>query len=354
MKRTLSLLLLLGSSALAAPVVFVKTYVDGAELLQWTEGPGGQLSGTYQLVAITEQGTRLSTQNAAFTGIRQGGAVSVKFTQTVLGTSSTILWTGTLAAQTLTLNRPQSAGIAFVTFTKGSLAAYNSAVARFQVQVQRQHKAAQQAVQERAAQQAKVEAQTRAVRETNADAAAALSTAAQLRHDVQDDLRALSDVSALFRNDLASLETDQRILLKDAETARGSKDCYDVHTIQGYDLAQLTGYGLSQLTGYDTSELGRAHAAADRDLAAAAALQLTLKSVAQNAAQLQGITPLSTVRWAVDLEALHAAASQVGGWAAQLQEAQAQATAERAGALARAQSLITEAQQVAASLSCAP
>ncbi|MFC6662548.1 hypothetical protein [Deinococcus multiflagellatus] len=291
MKRTLSLLLLLGSTAQAAPAVFVKAYADGAELLQWTEGPGGQLSGTYQFVAITEQGTRLSTQNAVFTGTRQGSAVSVKFAQTVLGTSSSVLWTGTLAAQTLTLNRPQSAGIASVIFTKGSLEAYNSLVARFQAQVQRQRQAAQQAAQERAAQQAKVDAQTRAVRETNADAAAALSAAAQLGRDVQEDLRALAEVSALFRTDLAALETDQRTLLKDAEQARRSRECYDVQTVQGYDLAQLTGYGLSQLTGYDTAELARALATADRHLEAATALRLTLRSVAQNAAQLQGITP---------------------------------------------------------------
>ena|GEM_PF-6010987 len=69
----------------------------------------------------------------SFTGTLHGGQISI-VTNGILGSTST--WTGTLAGDTLTLNMPQDNGsIAPVTFTRGQVTAYNSAVSKFQAQV---------------------------------------------------------------------------------------------------------------------------------------------------------------------------------------------------------------------------
>lgn len=354
-KHLATLLLLTSGSALAAPQVFFKQYADGVELFQWNEGAGGQLTGTYQLVYANAAFTQLTTYNEAFTGTRKGGALSLKFTRSFLGISDTTVWTGTLNGATLTLNRPRASGAAgfdSTAFSKSTLTAYNQAVTQLTAQAQAKRLAAQQEAQRQAAQQATIDAQTRAVRDTNREAERALSDTTGLLRELQAVQTELGSAATQFRDDLAAMHKDYQTLLDEAEQARLSRDCFDVRQVQGYDLRQLTGYDLSQLTGYDSTQLQRVTAEANRQLQRVDALLITLSSVAQNASQLQGVTPLSKEPWRVNHAALSDARAKLTAQAAQMRAAVAQAAGVRDDTLAQARTMIGQAQAVADRLTC--
>ncbi|MFD2609172.1 hypothetical protein ACFSR9_06930 [Deinococcus taklimakanensis] len=357
MKRLVSLLILSSSPALgasSAPQVFVKLYADGAELLQWTEGTGGQLMGTYQLVAANPSLTQLTTRNEAFSGTRRGTALSFRFDRTVLGIADSAVWTATLNGAALTLNRPKPAGFTSTVLTKSTLAAYNQAVTRLASQVQARKQVAAQQAQQQAAQRAAVDAQTNTVRGVNRRASRALADAADLITQLKDNERDLAAVNELFADDLAKLRTDTQTLFDHAAEVRTSRDCYEMRQVQGYDLSQLTGYDLSQLTGYDTSELRRVTAQVNRDLQAALDLRQTLADIAQTASRLQGTTSLSTEAWQVDGAALAKASQSLALQAQQLQGALTRAVTAQKDSLSQAEQLLAQARHVAGSLTCTP
>lgn len=348
MRRFLPLSLLLSSVALAAPVTFVKTYSDGAEVVQWVE-QGGQLSGTWQIVYLSGQPASLKSSNQTFTGTRSGNTVNLKLTTTLLGSIDTKIWSGTLAGQTLTLNRPAQTGISQTVFTKSSVEAYNKAVAQLSTVGQQQQQAAREQAQAAAAQQARIQEQNRMVNQVNSAASEALSQAGNLLADLQGDVTEIEDVIRLYQQNLDELRQDHQTLMQDAASA---KDCYDVGQVQGYDLGQLTGYDMGQLTGYTAGEFSRTKGDVERHIQQAAQLQSTLKTGVKNLGRLPGLTPLATLKASVNPLQLEQAGEALAKAVTGATTALDHLNQVRQSTLSTANTLVEEARKTAGGLTC--
>ncbi|GGR17472.1 hypothetical protein [Deinococcus ruber] len=353
MYRLLPLLLALtlGSISAAAPVTFVKVYSDGVELLQWT-GTQTTLIGTWQLVYTTGTPPTLHVQNDTFSGTRTGATVSLKFTHSLLGSTETQIWNGTLQGTTLTLNRPLSqGGLASIVFQKSSPDAYNAAVAQLRTAVQRQQDQAQAAAQTQAQQQTQIDAQTRAVRDINNHAADALQRTQDVLSTLRDDQRDLTQAARAFPKDLASLQHDQQTVLKDAAKAT---DCADVSSVQGYDIDIISGYDLDILTGYDTDVLNNALSSQTQHLQQLDQLVSDISSVNQDFSRLWGKLSLSTVAFSVTQAQFDQARTALSTARKTALQTSDTATTARTQALQQAHTLITQAQNVADALTCQP
>lgn len=348
MPRFLTLCLLLSGPTLAAPAVFVKTYADAAEVVQWVE-QAGQLTGTWQIVSLSGQPATLKSNNQTFTGTRTGSNVSLKFTTTILGSIDTKVWSGTLAGPNLTLNRPAQTGITQTVFTKSSVEAYNKAVAQLTAIAQKQQQAARAQAQAAAAQQARIDEQNRAVNEVNRAASQALNRAMSLLADFKTDVTDLADVTRLYQENLADLRRDHQTLMQDAASAR---DCYDVGQVQGYDLSQLTGYDMSQLTGFTASQFNRAKQGIERRVQEAAEIQSALRTVLKNVTGLTGRTPLATAKITVNSRELQEADTALANAVKTTTAALNQTIQEQKTTLGLAQSLVDEATKTAGGLTC--
>ena len=210
MRLSLLLIAMASATTLAAPVTFVKVYTDAAEVLQWSD-VSGQLTGTRQLVYREGNPPVFKTQNATFTGTRSGNTISLKFTSSFLGYTDTRILLGTLAGNNLTLAQPSSGGgISSVMYTKSSSEAYNQAVQRLYTQVLTERTALAQAEQKRAAQQAKINAQTRIISDADQAGHRAIENAQSLASDLTDSAKDLQSTAQGFLKDLERLQKDQK------------------------------------------------------------------------------------------------------------------------------------------------
>ncbi len=218
------------------PATFLSIGESEVATLSWADDGGGNLVGSLQSATPNSSGSGdlVKNDNVSFTGTLHGGQISI-VTNGILGSTST--WTGTLAGDTLTLNMPQDNGsIAPVTFTRGQVTAYNSAVSKFQAQVTQERA---QAASDAASASANADADA-----ASASAAAALAVADK---QVSDDIAALQGSLSdgvpfdAFSGDMATLKRDLETTRSDAlkatsagAEARANMDaCGDASTAQG-------------------------------------------------------------------------------------------------------------------------
>lgn len=344
MRRLVLASFLLGTAG-AAPVTFVKLYSDGAEIIQWVE-QDGQLSGSTQFAYLQGEPPVLKVNGQAFTGVRQGNAVSLNFSSSFLGITDTQVWTGTLAGNALKLNRPvQGGGIGEVVLSSTNVSTYNSALEKLKTYAAGQQQVAQAA----AADRAEVERQTRNISDADNRARRALSDASYLLSSLESHPKELKDAGKLFEDGLKEFSEDYQTLLDDAAEA---KDCYDVAQVQGYDLSQLRGYDLSQLTGYATSQVKWVTDNIDRDAKAVAELLPKLRAAQAEIATLPAQNPRATATFSVSTAQLKEAETALSKQIAELQKGVQVLAQTRDDAIAQAQDMLSKAAQTAGSLSC--
>jgi len=352
-----------------AATLYTHRYSDGVQAIQWVE-TGGQLTGTLQTVQLTTTGRHLSSTAVPFTGVQNGAQLALKFSNSFLGISDNQTVLGTFNAQRVVLNFPQSSGgLDQVAYQPSTVTQYNALVAGVQAEAdhliaQDEQRKAQQAAaaqtrqaQEaaQAAAEARVRQQTQVIRTALDKVQDDLANAKLLMQDVALQTAELRDAGQLFLKDLQEMQRDHDSLNIDAQKAAVSKDCYDMHTVQGYDLNELTGYDLKQLTGYDTNNLTLAVKPTQKMLDDLNVQATNLAAVPQKLHVLSGANPNSTLSVPSTLPVeLQRVVTTLAQTKVQLTTALTTAQHQREQAFAQAESLIADARRTAAGLICAP
>jgi len=229
MKRRILVTIMCILSAAAAqspaPPVYIFNSKDNVFLIQWTEA-GGQLTGSYQHARIDRVGMPvIKSQNAAFTGTRQGTSVNLLFRTTVFGVEIGNVINASLTPSSLILNLPSpTGGFSKVAFTKGSLNDYNTAVSKLQTTVAKEQQAVLDANRKRD------EAARVAAREANLVARDAsikslqqlISTGAALRR-MSGELKAPATVARISYKDALTLM--RKMLSELKSTLARERDC---------------------------------------------------------------------------------------------------------------------------------
>jgi hypothetical protein len=367
--RPLLITLLLFSTAQAtATTLYTHRFSDGVQAIQWVAA-AGQLTGTLQTVKLTATGTHLSTATP-LTGVQHGSQLALTFSSSFLGISAKQTILGTASSTGVVLNIPQaSGGLAQVTYQSSTVAQYNALVAGVQAEAahlvtQDEQRRAQQTAADKArrAQDAaqedaeyRVRQQTQTVKAALDKVQTDLTDAQSLGQDAARQITDLRGAGQLFFKDLQELQGDYDTLKSDAQKAAQSRECYDVHAVQGYDLNQLTGYDLNQLTGYDTHNLATEVTHTEKLLTDLKARATTLTRAVPDLRDLSSANPLSTTAIPRTLPSqLQSAASTLQQTTNQLNNALAAARQLQTQTLNQAQQMIAEARQIAAKLTCTP
>jgi hypothetical protein len=180
-------------------------------------------------VAVPESDRlRVQTLNLPFTGIRNGQSVSITMTFSQLFATKTMILTGTLRGNTLTLTAPGNNGLLdTLVMPAGTAEDYNRAVVTIQKQVAHLNDLASQ-------------------REAVFQAARAFGTAHSRLSDDLDRLARVTDFTSVFeayRETLIEMQRDDATLRADA--AMQPFDCYQLATVK-YDLGTLD-YDMSSI-----------------------------------------------------------------------------------------------------------
>jgi hypothetical protein len=288
------------------PATFVSIGDSAAATLSWTDDGSGHLVGALQNATANSTGTGdlVNSVNVSFTGTLNGGQISI-VTSGVLGSTST--WTGSLAGDTLTLNMAQdNSSIAPVTFARGKLSVYNSAVSKLQDQVtQERTKAASDAASAsaKAASDQASAANDAALANADEKVSAALVT-------LQGSLSAGLSFDQ-FTTDMTTLKQDLATTLADSAKAvaggRSNVDaCGDSSTAQG-DASSVDG-DASSIEG----DASTAHATIDSVANQAEDLRTAFAQV-KTTYQQQGLT-ISTSEGAPVLKILNQSDAAVKTW----------------------------------------
>lgn len=139
------LLCLLGCRSITGgggPRGYLASGQNGVIFVQFTE-QGGRLSGQMQFFGVKGRGWKVTdSDNASFTGIREGEGVSLRFAG--LFTEHTI--NGTLSGDTLSLVMPQADGrLAAVEFRRATVGEYNAEVEKLKGQAAKTNEATRRA-----------------------------------------------------------------------------------------------------------------------------------------------------------------------------------------------------------------
>lgn len=260
---------------------------DGAAVfIGWTVS-GTTVTGTYSS-AILSNGT-IKTENDGYTGVIDGGAVTLTFTAAFGGTTIS----GQVGDNALTLSFPRSDGtLAPVTFAPGAATDYNTAVTALQ-----QSAAGIAAASQESASQAAVVAQSQA---DIASARAAVDTAAKHLADaigpIADDAKVVNAAITAVNTDLskqrAALQKVQKeaaVVVATAKTAGpgNSDNCYAASTVT-YDASDVDYQG--NAIGGDLSTYAPSSLQTDlNDLDAAQQALLSAQSAAPDYSTTTGV-----------------------------------------------------------------
>jgi len=202
---------------------------NGVVFLQWTRSADTLTGALTQAYTAPGDPTALKHDSATFTGVLSGGSVTLNFPQG-LGTSTT--WSGTLNGDTLIMSFAAADGsLQTLTFTPGTVADYNTALAQVQAEVGQAQATAQAAQQaQQAAQQLQQEqhAIDQDAQQVQSDLAAVPQAVSQLPLDVAHVPSDLSQEAA----DVQTTYQDEQTTLTAAANA-SSDVCGDANTTQG-------------------------------------------------------------------------------------------------------------------------